>query len=102
MLEIGTEMARQMKRSKPRVPVFLLTGTGGLPEPLTGADACLGKNDGLEQLLRLIKQLLGSEQRSQNPQLRSKGPIPPIQTLLIAAVEDSDDAILSTAMDGTN
>lgn len=70
--QVGTEMAemaREMKRTKPCVPVLLLSGTGNVPEPLVDVDAFLSKNEGPEQLLGLIKQLLGSGREPANSQL---------------------------------
>jgi PAS domain S-box-containing protein len=98
--QVGTAMAREMKRVKPSVPVLLLSGTGSLPEPLVDVDAFLSKNEGPEQLLGLIKQLLGAKRDPSPSQSRPSGSAP-LQTLLAAVVEDSDDAILSKMLDGT-
>ena len=56
--EMGTEMARETKRVKPSVPIILLSGTSGIPEPLEHASAFLSKTEGPEQLLELVKRLL--------------------------------------------
>ena len=98
--QVGTAMAREMKRAKPSVPVLLLSGTGSLPEPLVDVDAFLSKNEGREQLLGLIQQLLGPKRDPSPSQSRPSGSAP-LQTLLAAVVEDSDDAILSKMPDGT-
>jgi CheY-like chemotaxis protein len=98
--QVGTAMAREMKRVKPSVPVLLLSGTGSVPEPLVDVDAFLSKNEGPEQLLALIQQLLGAKRDPSPSQSRPNGSAP-LQTLLAAVVEDSDDAILSKMLDGT-
>jgi two-component system, chemotaxis family, CheB/CheR fusion protein len=98
--QVGTEMAREMKRSKPSVPVIVLSGTSSIPEPLVDVSAFLSKNEGPEQLLELVKKLLDSLPESRNPQLNTDLTAPPLQSLLAAVVEDSDDAIFSKTLDG--
>ena len=99
--QVGTEMARQMKRNKPSVPVLLLSGTASVPEPLVDVDAFLSKNEGPEQMLAAVERLLapknGDVQNSHSNHRNSA----PLQALLAAVVEDSDDAILSKTLDGT-
>jgi CheY-like chemotaxis protein len=56
--ETGTDMAAEMKRTKPSVPIILLSGTSTVPDPLLHADAFLSKTEGPEQLLGLIQRLL--------------------------------------------
>jgi PAS domain S-box-containing protein len=97
---VGTEMAREMKRAKPTVPVLLLSGTASVPEPLVDVDAFLSKNEGPERLLQLINDLLGAKPEH-HAQTRVSASAPPMHTLLAAVVEDSDDAILSKTLDGT-
>lgn len=98
--EVGTEMARQMKRLKPSVSVILLSGTSSIPEPLAHVDAFLSKNEGPEQLLELVQRLIGPH-HSQGLPANAQAPTLPLQTLLAAIVEDSDDAIFSKTLDGT-
>jgi PAS domain S-box-containing protein len=99
--QVGTEMAREMKRTKPSIPIILLSGTGSIPEPLAHADAFLSKNEGPEQLLGRVKQLLGLSSESQTPQFVKQAESGPLQPLLAAIIEDSDDAILSKTLDGS-
>ena len=99
--EVGTEMARQMKRTKPSVPVILLSGTSSIPEPLAHVDAFLSKNEGPEQLLDLVKSLLARSPEAKAPEPAPQPTVPPLQTLLAAIVEDSEDAIFSKTLDGT-
>jgi two-component system CheB/CheR fusion protein len=98
---VGTAMAREMKRVKPSVPVLLLSGTGSVPEPLVDVDAFLSKNEGPEQLLELVKELIGRRREPTISNPATQNPSPSLQTLLAAVVEDSDDAIFSKRLDGT-
>jgi len=97
---VGTEMVREMKRSKPSVPVIVLSGTSSIPQPLVEVNAFLSKSEGPEQLLELVKQLLGERADSANPQPNAQLTAPPLKELLAALVEDSDDAIFSKTLDG--
>jgi PAS domain S-box-containing protein len=99
--QVGTEMAREMKRAKPSVPVLLLSGTGSVPDPLIDVDAFLSKNEGPEQLLELIKDLINRKPDRDSSQPRRQNSSTSLQALLAAVVEDSDDAIFSKALDGT-
>jgi PAS domain S-box-containing protein len=98
--QVGTEMAREMKRTKPAVPVILLSGTSSIPEPLADVNAFLSKNEGPEQLLELVKRLLSNHSESHKPQPNTNLAVAPLQALLAAVVEDSDDAIFSKTLDG--
>src|SRR5207249_4193803 len=99
--QTGSDMAAEMKRTKPNVPIILLSGTSSIPEPLVHADAFLSKTEGPQQLLNLVQQLLLSPNPALPSQPENRAEQIPLQQLLAAIVEDSDDAILSKTMDGT-
>ena len=96
----GREMAGEMKRLKPNVPIVLLSGTTSDPEKLANADAFLSKTEGPEELLGIVASLLHSPPTSNAAGL-AKPEAVPLPTLLAAIVEDSDDAIFSKTTDGT-
>lgn len=97
--QTGMEMAKEMKRTKPSVPVILLSGTSNMPEPLLYADTFLSKTEGPEQLLEAV-QLILSTTAPERDSLAKRAEAAPLQTLLAAIVEDSDDAILSKTLEG--
>ncbi len=78
-----------------------LSGTSSIPEPLEHADAFLSKTEGPEKLLELVKRLLQSQRDLPNSQIDKRADAAPLQVLLAAIVEDSNDAILSKTLDGT-
>jgi len=94
----GAEMAKEMKRLKPGVPIVLLSGTTSDPD-LDGADAFLSKTEGPEDLLSIVDGLLHSKSSSLLSE-RTKPESIPLPALLTAIVEDSDDAIFSKTTDG--
>lgn len=98
--QTGNDMAAEMKRTKPNVPIILLSGTSSVPEPLLHADSFLSKTEGPEQLLEIVEELL-SRHAVQGDELRERAGRTPLQELLASIVEDSDDAILSKNLDGT-
>jgi PAS domain S-box-containing protein len=98
--QTGHDMAAEMKRTKPDVPIILLSGTSSVPEPLIHADSFLSKTEGPEQLLEIVEELL-SRHAAQADELRERAGRTPLQGLLASIVEDSDDAILSKNLDGT-
>lgn len=95
----GAEMASEMKRLKPSVPIVLLSGTTSNPE-LDGADAFLSKTEGPEDLLATVNQLLHSKSTLGIPGVTKPEAIP-LPVLLTSIVEDSDDAIFSKTSNGT-
>ncbi|MGH9517417.1 MAG: PAS domain S-box protein [Terriglobales bacterium] len=97
--ETGNDMAAEMKRTKPNVPIILLSGTSSVPEPLLHADSFLSKTEGPEQLLEAVEQLLS--RNASSDELPEPARRMPLQELLASIVEDSDDAILSKNLDGT-
>ncbi len=98
--QTGNDMAEEMKRTKPNVPIILLSGTSSIPEPLVHADSFLSKTEGPEQLLEMVEQLLFRNAAS-GDELQERGGRTQLQGLLASIVEDSDDAILSKNLDGT-
>lgn len=98
--QTGNDMAAEMKRAKPNVPIILLSGTSSVPEPLLHADSFLSKTEGPEQLLEIVEELL-SRHAARGDELRERARRTPLQELLASIVEDSDDAILSKNLDGT-
>ena len=98
--QTGNDMAAEMKRTKPDVPIILLSGTSNVPEPLVHADSFLSKTEGPEQLLEMVEQLL-SRSAGSHDDLPERARRIPLQELLASIVEDSDDAILSKNLDGT-
>jgi len=94
----GAEMAKEMKRLKPGVPIVLLSGTTSNPD-LDGADAFLSKTEGPEDLLAIVTNLLHSSSTLVVSE-RTKPEAIPLPALLTAIVEDSDDAIFSKTTDG--
>jgi PAS domain S-box-containing protein len=98
--QTGNDMAAEMKRTKPDVPIILLSGTSSVPEPLLHADSFLSKTEGPEQLLEAIEQLLSHSSASTDAPAEPVRRMP-LQELLASIVEDSDDAILSKNLDGT-
>ena len=99
--QTGNDMAQEMKRTNPAVPIILLSGTGTIPEPLVHADAFLSKTEGPEQLLETVQRLLRSCYSASVGQLQDRAEAIPLQELLAAIVDDSSDAILSKRLDGT-
>ena len=97
--QTGMEMAKEMKRTKPSVPVILLSGTSSVPEPLLHADTFLSKTEGPEQLLQAVQLILSTSSPELNSLARHTEAAP-LQALLAAIVEDSEDAILSKTLDG--
>jgi two-component system, chemotaxis family, CheB/CheR fusion protein len=95
----GNDMSRDMKLIKPAVPIVMLSGTRSMPEQLEHADAFLSKTEGPDELLVIVGNLLCSAKAGQISE-GEKAETAPLQALLAAIVEDSDDAIFSKTADG--
>jgi len=96
----GLDMAQEMKRSKPQVPIILLSGTSSVPEPQEYADRFLSKTEGPRALLETVADLLGSSEPSNGLRPSEQVEAVPLPALLVAIVENSDDAIFSKTLDG--
>jgi signal transduction histidine kinase len=97
--QTGNDMAAEMKRTKPDVPIILLSGTSSVPEPLVHADSFLSKTEGPEQLLEMVEQLLSRNSVVPADALPERTDRPQLQGMLASIVEDSDDAILEKRFD---
>jgi two-component system, chemotaxis family, CheB/CheR fusion protein len=95
----GSDMSRDMKLIKPGVPIVMLSGTRSMPEQLEHADAFLSKTEGPDELLGIVGNLLHSAKPGEISE-GDKAETAPLQALLAAIVEDSDDAIFSKTADG--
>jgi PAS domain S-box-containing protein len=58
--QTGTEMAREMKRLRPSLPILILSGTTEVPADIRNADAFLSKLEGPERMLDRIHQMLAT------------------------------------------
>ena len=58
--KMGTELAAEMKRLKPDVPVVILSGVAEMPEGIENADLFLSKTEGPCTILRVISELLSA------------------------------------------
>jgi PAS domain S-box-containing protein len=54
----GTELASDMRRLKPEVPILILSGTSEIPQDIGHADAFLSKLEGPKVFLEKVSQLL--------------------------------------------
>jgi len=54
----GTELAREVKRRRPELPVVLLSGVNEIPEDATAADLFLSKVEGPEAMCRKLSEML--------------------------------------------
>jgi len=57
---MGTEMAAALKRSRPHVPIIILSGSSSPPEGTENADAYVCKSEGPDVLLNRVSALLAS------------------------------------------
>ncbi|PYX38807.1 MAG: hypothetical protein DMG75_02810 [Acidobacteria bacterium] len=103
----GTKMAAEIKRLKPGIPIIVLSGTTNIPEGLESADFFLPKTEGPEKLLEKVRELLALNRPNSAAQVGPAQEQPrfsletgPLQSLLAAIVEGSDDAIFSKTLDG--
>jgi PAS domain S-box-containing protein len=56
--QTGTQMACEMKRLKPEVPILILSGTTEIPADIHYADGFISKVDGPERMLAKVRELL--------------------------------------------
>ena len=56
----GTDVAKEMKKRWPNVPIILLSGVIDQPDDLQGVDAFVSKVQGREVLFETIRHLLNS------------------------------------------
>jgi two-component system, chemotaxis family, CheB/CheR fusion protein len=95
----GAELARQLKKIQPKVPIILLSGTTDVPLETGVVSAFLSKTEGPEALLQTIAELIPASASQPEQQLLQAEPLQSV--LLTALIESSDDAIFSKALDGT-
>jgi len=55
----GSEIASEMKKIKPEVPILIVSAAAEMPEGLEFADGFLSKGDGPGPLLKKIAEVLG-------------------------------------------
>jgi CheY-like chemotaxis protein len=55
----GTELAREIRRVKPDLPILLLSGSGELPQGVEHVDRYLCKLDSVEVIEKSINELMG-------------------------------------------
>ena len=56
----GHEVATEIKRLRPQVPIVMVSGDDEIPEPaLSGVDAFVSKNETPKRLLPVINQICG-------------------------------------------
>lgn len=58
--QTGTQMAFQMKRFKPTVPILILSGTTEVPADIQHADAFLSKLEGPREMLSKVYEMLSA------------------------------------------
>jgi PAS domain S-box-containing protein len=102
----AVDLANEIRRSKPYVPIVSLSGTSNSDEVLEYADYFVSKGDGPDALMATLNQITRTIVAGAQPQAVGRKPtVPPdratLQELLSAIVEDSTDAILSKTLDGT-
>lgn len=97
----GLDMAEEMKRIRPQVPIILLSGTSSVPDVLEHADRFLSKTEGPEALVEAVEDLLGSSKPSNGLRPSKHVEAIPLPTLLAAIVENSDDCIFSKTLAGS-
>jgi PAS domain S-box-containing protein len=89
---MGTEMAAALKRLRPHVPIFILTGSSTPPEGAEVADAFICKSEGPEVLLNRVSALLASAaSRREHAEIRTDQ--------LTALSRERLAAILASVMD---
>ena len=101
----ASDLASEIRRSKPYVPIVSLSGTSNSEEVLEYADYFISKGDGPHVLMATLDQIKREKLAATQPTAVGGKPIVPpdratLQELLSAIVEDSTDAILSKTLDG--
>ncbi|HWR17009.1 MAG TPA: PAS domain S-box protein [Terriglobales bacterium] len=56
--QTGTQMAQEMKKLNPNIPILIVSGTTEIPADIQNADGFLSKLDGPEQLITRIGEML--------------------------------------------
>jgi len=62
----GTELAREIKRLQPKLPVVLLSGVNEIPEDANHADFFLSKLEGPVALCNKISEILNSSRETRS------------------------------------
>ena len=60
---LGTDVAGDIKRLRPSVPIILLSGVTELPSHMENIDEFVSKGDGPQPLLQAIKKVLGGQDK---------------------------------------
>ncbi|HZQ25001.1 MAG TPA: PAS domain S-box protein [Terriglobales bacterium] len=104
--DTGTQMAAEIRRLNPGIPIVLLSGTSDIPEGMEHADVFLSKTEGPQRMLDQVAALIekggrhGHEAHLKEDQIFTSES-GALQKLLAAIVEGSDDAIFSKTLNGT-
>lgn len=101
--QTGTQMAREMKRLKPGVPILILSGSIEMPKDIAVADMFVSKLDGPQRVVSAVKELLqkrghaittGAAERQENLE-RAYEELRISQARLAGIVASTMDAIIT-------